>query len=146
MSNELTALGAITDKVLAYRPANKEQSMKSLLKIHQQGPDLMADSRAVAQLFGIQHKNLRELIETHSVQLEQLGIYRFQTAKLLDGAGRPEKFAYLNFDHIVHHITKVTALLQAATSKTLFYELFAAVFYGQKQLLLGQSNAPDEFA
>jgi phage regulator Rha-like protein len=272
MSKELEALDAITDKVLAYRPENKEQGMKSLLKIHQQGPDLMADSRAVAKVFGIEHKNLRELIEKNEAQLGQVGIYRFQTAKLLKGAGRPEKFMYLNFDQIaflltlsrptennkefrlrliiafrdarnklrpidtallsmpdewrrafppefyeallrlygaefagmgdtpswvgrwtnkfiyeplynglpdelkrrrkVHvgdegseawlklhqfieqhakknlekHITKVTALLQAAQSKTGFYELFAAVFYGQKQLLLGQSNAPDEFA
>ncbi len=272
MSKELEALAAITDKVLEYRPANKEQGMKSLLKIHQQGPDLMADSRAVAKLFGIQHESLRKLIEEHSDQLAQLGVFRFQIGKLLDGAGRPEKFAYLNFDHIAFlltlsrptednkefrlrlilafrdarnrlrpidrallsipeewkktfpdefysallrlygdefkksenkpswvgrwtnrfiyeplysglpdelkrrrtaycdgndiaellklhtfiekhakknlekHITKVTALLQAATSKTSFYELFAAVFYGQKQLLLGQSNAPDEFA
>jgi len=48
--------------------------------------------------------------------------------------------------NLERHITKVTALLEAATSKSVFYELFAAVFYGQKQLLLGQSNAPDEFA
>lgn len=49
MSNEQAALDAITDKVLAYRLENKEQSMRGLLKIHQQGPDLMADSRAVGR-------------------------------------------------------------------------------------------------
>jgi phage regulator Rha-like protein len=274
MSKELEALDAITDKVLAYQPADKERGMKSLLKIHQQGTDLMADSRAVAKVFGIEHKNLRELIEKNASQLGQLGVYRFQTAKPQAGTpgGRPEKFTYLNFDQIAflltlsrpkeenkqfrlrliiafrdarnklrpidtallsmpdewrrafpsefyeallrlygaefagmgdtpswvgrwtnkfiyeplynglpdelkrrrklhvgdegseawlklhqfiekhakknleRHITKVTALLQAATSKTSFFELFTAVFYGQKQLLLGQSNAPDEFA
>jgi len=245
--------------------------MKELLKIHQQGPDLMADSRAVAKLFGIQHENLRELIEKNATQLEQLGVFRFQTEKLSKGAGRPEKFAYLNFDQIAFlltlsrpseenkkfrlalilafrdarnrlrpidaallsmpaewkrafppefyeallrlygaefvgmgdtpswvgrwtnrfiyeplfnglpeelkrrrklhvgeegseawlklhqfieqhakknlekHLTKVTALLQAATSRSHFLELFASVFYGHTQLLLGRPNLPDEF-
>ncbi len=272
MSNELVVLNAVADKVLTYQPANKELGMKELLKIHQQGPELMADSRAVARVFGIQHESLRKLIEEHTSQLEQLGVFRFQIGKLLDGAGRPEKFAYLNFDQIAFlltlsrptednkvfrlnliiafrkvrnrlrpidtallsipdewkktfpdefyvallrlyddefkksenrpswvgrwtnryiyeplynelpvelkhrrklhigeegsetwlklhqfieqnaktnlekHITKVTALLQAATSRSSFHELFTAVFYKQKQLLLGHSDAPDEFA
>jgi hypothetical protein len=44
------------------------------------------------------------------------------------------------------HLTKVTGLLEAATSRSQFLELFAAVFYGQKQLLLGHNDKPDEFA
>ena len=272
MSTELVVLDKIADKVLAYQPVEKERGVQSLLKIHQQGPELIADSRDVARVFGIEHKSLRKLIEDHSAQLDQLGIWRFQIAKFSKGAGRPEKFAFLNFDHIAFLLTLsrptednkvfrlrlilafrdarkrlrpidrallsmpaewkrafppefyeallrlygtdfvkmgdtpswvgrwtnkfiyeplynglpdelkhrrklhvgedgseawlklhqfieehskknlekqiiiVTGLLQAATSKSAFYELFAAVFYKQKQLLLAQSNAPDEFA
>ena len=43
------------------------------------------------------------------------------------------------------HITKVITLLQAATSPSHFIELFATVFYGQKQLLLIAPNVRDEF-
>jgi hypothetical protein len=247
--------------------------MKELIKIHNQGADLMADSRAVAKLFGVEHKSLRKLIEEHSAQLDQLGVWRFEIAKSnTNDAGRPEKFCYLNFDHIAllltlskpsestkdfrlrlilafrdarnklrpidhallsipddwkktfpddfyiallklygdefeksenkpswvgrwtnrfiyeplynglpdelkrrrqirsddktgdaflklhqfiekhakknleKHIVKVTGLLEAATSRSQFLELFAAVFYGQKQLLLGHNDKPDEFA
>ncbi len=42
------------------------------------------------------------------------------------------------------HIAKVTALLESATGIQDFYERFAAVFYGQKQLLLaGGPDVPD---
>jgi phage regulator Rha-like protein len=63
-----------------------------LLKIHQQGADLLADSRAVAKLFGVEHPSLRKLIEEHSSQLEQLGVYRFEIGKPLPGSsgGRPD--------------------------------------------------------
>ncbi len=80
--------------------------MKDLIKIHNQGSDLMADSRAVASLFGVQHESLRKLIEEHAGQLEQLGIFRFQIGKSnANEAGRPEKYCYLNFDHIAFLLT-----------------------------------------
>jgi hypothetical protein len=47
--------------------------MKELIKIHNQGSELRADSRAVAQLFGVQHESLRKLIDEHASSLEQLG-------------------------------------------------------------------------
>ena len=65
--------------------------MKELIKIHNQGSDLRADSRSVAELFGIQHQSLRKLIEDHAAQIRQLGICRFEIGKLSEGAGRPEK-------------------------------------------------------
>jgi P63C domain/Phage regulatory protein Rha (Phage_pRha) len=44
------------------------------------------------------------------------------------------------------HLAKVTALLQAATSRAHFIELFGAVFYGQQQLLLLPPDVRDEFS
>jgi hypothetical protein len=247
--------------------------MKELIKIHNQGSELRADSRAVAQLFGVQPESLRKLIEEHATSLEQLGVIRFEIGKTFPNTqGRPEKFCYLNFDQVAlllmlskpsevtkdfrvkliiafrdarnklrpidhallsipddwkktfpddfyiallklygdefeksenkpswvgrwtnrfiyeplynglpdelkrrrtirsdekitdsflklhqfiekhakknleKHIIKVTGLLEASTSRSHFLELFASVFYGQKQLLLGGKNQPDEFA
>lgn len=54
-----------------------------------------------------------------------------------------EKHAKKNLEK---HLTKVTGLLEAAVSPSHFLELFASVFYGQKQLLLGHGQGPDEFA
>jgi hypothetical protein len=54
-----------------------------------------------------------------------------------------EKHAKKNLEK---HLIKVTGLLEAAVSPAHFMELFAAVFYGQKQLLLIGQNLPDEFA
>src|ERR1700677_2049388 len=80
--------------------------MKELIKIHNQGADLLADSRSVAKLFGVEHESLRELIEAHVDQLEQLGIFRFETGKTLPNTpGRPEKFCFLNFDQIAFLLT-----------------------------------------
>ena len=81
--------------------------MKELIKIHNQGPDLMADSRSVAQLFGVQHESLRKLMEEHDPQLGQLGVFRFEIGKPQKGSlgGRPEKFAFLNFDQVAFLLT-----------------------------------------
>jgi hypothetical protein len=245
--------------------------MKELIKIHNQGADLMADSRSVAKLFAVEHESLRKLIEEHTSQIEQLGVFRFEIGKSFPNTnGRPEKFCFLNFDQIAFlltiskpseatkefrlklilafrdarqrlhpidnvllsmpetwkrtfqpdfytallrlygarfenmgdtpswvgkwtnrfiytplynglpdelkrrralhlgddenswlklhqfiekhakknlekHLIKVTGLLEASTSPGHFLELFASVFYGQKQLLLGPTNIPDEF-
>lgn len=53
-----------------------------------------------------------------------------------------EKHAKKNLET---HLIKVTGLLEAATSPGHFLELFASVFYGNKQLLLVAANLPDEF-
>jgi hypothetical protein len=247
--------------------------MKELIKIHNQGSELQADSREVAKIFGVEHQHLRETIEANEQPLSQLGIFQFETGKISPNErGRPEKFCYLNFDQIAllltltrstektkefrlkliisfrearkklrpidhallsiphdwrktfpddfyeallrlygedfeqsndrpswvgrwtnkfiyaplcdqlpaelkarrlshcgqdgpdsalklhqyiekhakknleKHISQVTALLRAATSSHHFRELFASVFYGRKQLLLGHQDRPDEFA
>src|SRR5580700_7735674 len=80
--------------------------MSELIKIINQGADLMADSRGVAKLFGIEHESLRELIENHAGQLEQLGFFRFETGKMVPNTkGRPDKFCYFNFDHVAFLLT-----------------------------------------
>lgn len=81
-----------------------------LIKIHNQGSDLLADSREVSKIFDIHHKHLRELIEENEEHLAQLGIWRFETAKIKndsgsDGKGRPEKYYWLNFDQIAYLLT-----------------------------------------
>lgn len=79
--------------------------MKELIPIKNQGSDLVADSRHIAELFEIEHKNLRETIEAHEEQLTQLGVYRFETAKPTPSGGRPEKYILLNFDQIAFLLT-----------------------------------------
>lgn len=84
--------------------------MKELIRIHNQGTDLLADSREIAQLFDVHHKHLRELIEEHEPEFTRLGIWRFETAKIKnadkqDVRGRPEKFFWLNFDQIAFLLT-----------------------------------------
>lgn len=82
--------------------------MKDLIKIHNQGPELRADSRQIARLFGIEHDSLAKLIKEHAAQLEQLGHTRFEIgngSRRPQGGGREERFCYLNFDHIAFLLT-----------------------------------------
>jgi len=81
--------------------------MNDLIPIINQGSELRADSRDVAKLFGLTHKHLRENIESHASQLDQLGLLRFETAKPSGSwfGGRPEKYCYLNFDQIAFMLT-----------------------------------------
>ena len=68
----------------------------------------MADSRDVAELFGVQHESLRKLIEDHLSHLEQLGNIRFQIGHGVErpqGGGRQVKFTYLNFDQVAFLLT-----------------------------------------
>ncbi len=83
-------------------------SIKELIHIHNQGPELRADSREIAKLFGIEHESLVRLIKNHEPQLEQLGQFRFEigTGKTRpQGGGNGEKFTYINFDHIAFLLT-----------------------------------------
>lgn len=47
--------------------------MNELIHIHNQAPELRADSREVAKLFGVEHKSLRALIEAYEEEMVQLG-------------------------------------------------------------------------
>jgi hypothetical protein len=87
--------------------------MKDIIPITNQGRDLLADSRNVAQLFSVDHDSFRETIEDHEAELTALGVYRFQTDKPQKGTkgGRPSKYYWLNFDQIAFLLTisKTTA-------------------------------------
>ncbi len=54
------------------------------------------DSRLLAQHLQNKHQSLFELVKTHRVDFEELGLLRFQTGKAT--GGRPEKFTMLNED------------------------------------------------
>src|ERR1035441_2863367 len=82
--------------------------MKALIKIHNQGSDLLADSRDIAVLFGVEHQHLRETIEKNGPHLSQLGHVQFETGDGIrrpQGGGKQEKFIYLNFDQIALLLT-----------------------------------------
>lgn len=78
--------------------------MEELIPISNQGSDLIADSRHISKLFGIEHKSLKRLIEEHEEEISSLGVWRFENAKPPEGSsgGRPQKFYWLNFDQIAY--------------------------------------------
>ena len=62
---------------------------------------LTTTSLIVAEGVGLQHKNVRELIEDNIADFEEFGVCRFETAKpstSANGGGRPQKLAVLNRD------------------------------------------------
>jgi len=59
---------------------------------------------------------------------------------------KPHQFIEENAKkNLEKHLTKITTLLEAATSPAHFLELFASVFGGSQQLLKGPPGSPDEF-
>lgn len=52
-------------------------------------------SLVIAAHVGMQHKNVRELIEDNQDSFQQFGVCRFQTAKPSEQGGRPIKYAIL---------------------------------------------------
>lgn len=73
--------------------------MKELIKIFNQGADLLVDSRSIAKVFGLAHQHIREQIEAHEAEITRLGVFQFETGKTLPHTpGRPEKYYYLNFE------------------------------------------------
>lgn len=103
-----------------------------LISIRSQAGELLVDSRDVARVFNVEHSSLRKLIEQNEVHLSQLGVYRFQIAKPPVGSagGRPEKFAFLNFDQVAFLLT-----LTRITKETIKFRL---------QLILAFKKAREE--
>jgi hypothetical protein len=97
------------------------KSLQSLIQIKNQGPDLVADSRQVAEVFGIQHDSLFSLIDKNESELEQLGHIRFEIDRGVErpqGGGTQPRFAWLNFDQIAFLLT-----LTRSTEKTKEFKL-----------------------
>lgn len=104
MNHHLEILDKIADTVLAYRP----KPMNEFNHAINQGSEIYVDSREIAKLFGIQHKNLLDQIYKNEESLTQLGQLAFETlvgkrAQLT--SGNPQKFAWLNFDQIALLLT-----------------------------------------
>lgn len=81
--------------------------MDEIIPISNQGSDLLADSRDVAELFSVTHAHLRDQITKNEAELEHLGQLRVQTevVKGHQGGGNPAKFYWLNFDQIAFLLT-----------------------------------------
>ena len=81
--------------------------MEDLIPISNQGTDLLADSRNVAELFSVTHAHIRDQISKNEDQLKQLGQLRIETevVKGHQGGGNPVKFFWLNFDQIAFLLT-----------------------------------------
>jgi len=104
VNHHLEILDKIADTVLAYRP----KPMNEFNHAINQGSEIYVDSREIAKLFGIQHKNLLDQIYKNEESLTQLGQLAFETlvgkrAQLT--SGNPQKFAWLNFDQIALLLT-----------------------------------------
>jgi phage regulator Rha-like protein len=69
-------------------------NQSSLIKLQQVGFELRVDSRVLADLLGIQHKNVIALLTKYRDDFEEFGFIAFQTRKIKKG--RPLKFALLN--------------------------------------------------
>jgi phage regulator Rha-like protein len=67
---------------------------------------LLVDSRIVADNLGVQHDNFIQTITTYRSQIEELGVFRFETEKPVKGStGRPQRFCYLNENQSVFVMT-----------------------------------------
>lgn len=55
------------------------------------------DTRVMADHLGVQHQNLFEMVKDYKADFEALGKVRFETG-LIEGRGRPVRFALLNED------------------------------------------------
>jgi phage regulator Rha-like protein len=64
------------------------------IKLQQVGYETRIDTRLIADLLGIQHKNVLALISKYQLDFEEFGFIAFQTRKIKKG--RPIKFALLN--------------------------------------------------
>ncbi len=70
----------------------------------------LVDSRIMAAHLGNQHKHTLKLIRCYQLQLETLGVMRFQNSKPIKGSkgGRPETYALLNEDQCYLVLTLCT--------------------------------------
>ncbi len=88
----------------------------------------VVDSRLLAAKCGVQHQNLRELIETHQATItEAFGVLRFETGKPSGGSlgGRPERYALLTEDQATFVITLTRNTPQVVAFKAALVQAFA---------------------
>lgn len=65
------------------------------------------DSRALAQLFGNQHRNVMALIQKHAEQFKRFGhlLFETQVGDRKQGGGKAERYARLNEDQAIYLLT-----------------------------------------
>jgi phage regulator Rha-like protein len=70
----------------------------------------LVDSRIIAAHLGNPHKHTLKLVRSYLLQLETLGVMRFQNSKPIKGSkgGRPETYALLNEDQCYFLLTLCT--------------------------------------
>jgi len=78
------------------------------------------DSRIVARSLGVEHDNFMQTLGKYHSELEDLGVFLFQTGKPPQGSsgGRPEKYAMLNEDQAIF-----TATLSRNTKQVVAFKL-----------------------
>lgn len=99
--------------------------MKELIKIERIDGELYADSRMVANVLGIVHQNIRELV---SDKIDVLGKVRFETgAKIGSKTGQVEKYALLTERQCLLMITMVRNSDEALRAKSALVDAFMAM-------------------
>lgn len=65
------------------------------------------DSRALAQLFGNQHRNVMALIQKHAEQFKRFGhlLFETQVGERKQGGGKAERYVRLNEDQAIYLLT-----------------------------------------
>lgn len=108
---------------------------------------LTTTSLIVAEGVGLQHKNVRELIEDNIADFEEFGVCRFETAKpstSANGGGRPQKLAVLNRDQA---LLLMTYLRNSAVVRDFKKRLIRAFTEMERRLAEGaQPQVPQTYA
>lgn len=108
---------------------------------------LTTTSLIVAEGVGLQHKNVRELIEDNIADFEEFGVCRFETAKpstSANGGGRPQKLAVLNRDQA---LLLMTYLRNSAVVRDFKKRLIRAFTEMERRLAEGaQPQVPKTYA
>lgn len=120
----------------------------SLPTVAQDGDgQLTTTSLIVAEGVGLQHKNVRELIEDNIADFEEFGVCRFETAKpstSANGGGRPQKLAVLNRDQA---LLLMTYLRNSAVVRDFKKRLIRAFTEMERRLAEGaQPQVPQTYA
>lgn len=74
--------------------------------IHNQGPELRADSREIAKFFEVEHESIARLLHDNAEAFESFGSLRFEIGvKAGDRGGEKPKFAYLTEPQVAYLLT-----------------------------------------
>ena len=89
------------------------------------GNEPRVDSRLIADGLGISHHQFIALTEKYKTQVTTLGVVLFQTDKVKEKVGRPERFIYLNEDQCYALVTLTKNTTRAVELKFLLVKAFS---------------------